>query len=76
MKFGRQKHPVRAELRVGETYRNRCGAVLCVVERISPEVYVTESQSGWVQEIHRPLICEDGHIEWERSAGGHWKEGA
>lgn len=65
--------PRRVILLVGQTYRTASSSVF-VAEKIAGG-YLTESSSGWVQEIHGVWQYPDGHIEWERSAGGHWKEG-
>ena len=45
------------------------------VKEKTPTGYLTESERGWVQEIHGVWQHPDGHIEWDFSTGGHWKEG-
>ena len=71
-----EKPAVRASLVIGGTYKTRGGAVFRVVERFGRGSYLTESQYGWVQEIHGVWLYPDGHIEWDRSSCGRWKEGA
>lgn len=65
--------PRRVILLVGQTYRTVSSSVL-VTEKIAGS-YRTESPSGWVQEIRCVWQYPDGHIEWDFSTGGHWKEG-
>ena len=65
--------PRRAILLIGQTYRTSSGSVV-VVDKIAGG-YITESPKGWVQEIHGVWRFPDGHIEWDSSSCGHWKEG-
>lgn len=69
-----RKPPRRAILLVGQTYRTSAGFVIEVKEK-TPTGYLTESEHGWVQVIHGVWQHPDGHIEWDFSTGGHWKEG-
>lgn len=69
-----RKPPRRAILLVGQTYRTGGGFVIEVKEK-TPRGYLTESERGWVQEIHGVWQHPDGHIEWDFSTGRHWKEG-
>lgn len=57
----------------GEVYKNRNGQLYVCMESFPPNIAVMRRQSdSWTLNAHEVRQYEDGSIEWDDSAGGHW----
>lgn len=68
-------YALRPEL--GKVYKDGKGNdLLCLMVYNDREAQFKNLTSGWICDVHGVVQHPDGSIEWQRSHGGHFAEGA